>query len=87
MIHTDNIVAMDRGDQPPVLYDGCTVWACYWIDREGSTLEVFMDGRTGKDPYLAVGKADVDLINLAHRFPINDVIDVLRSAGYEVKTP
>jgi len=83
-MNQDNIVAMDRGEHPPVLYDGCTVWACYWVDRDGRTLEIFNTSQQGKESCLAVGNSDQHLANLPYRFPINDVIDTLRAAGYDV---
>lgn len=83
MTHPDDIVVMDRGTEPPVLYDGCTVWASYWVEREDSTLEVF----TGKEPYLAAGPSGTPLNSLPHRFPLTDIVDLLKSAGYKVTRP
>ena len=83
MAHPDDIIVKERGDDPPVLYDGCTAWASYWIEREGSTLELF----TGKNPHFASGPSDTSPDTLPHRFPIQDVIDLLVSAGYEVRKP
>ena len=77
----EDMICRKRGDQPPIMYDGCSIWAAYWLDRGGVTLQVFDAGEKSK---LSVGSTKNLLANLEHEFPLDDVLDLLREAGYEI---